>query len=93
MQTYEVQSGLTIDHTAVVLRLAFLCEHRQIDPVKFRIETGAPDDIGDVNYPTVSEQRPAIFYADPISAACSAQSCAFMDSPALSRRCAAGSKR
>jgi len=43
VQTYEVQSGLTIDHTAVVLRLAFLCEHRQIDPVKFRIETGAPE--------------------------------------------------
>ena len=64
VQTYEVQSRLTIDQTAAVLRLAVLCENRQIDPVESRIETGAPDDIGDVHHSTVYEQRLAIAHTD-----------------------------
>src|SRR5215475_6459166 len=64
MQTHKVQSRLSLDQTAPVLRIAVPCEDGKIDPVEARIEAGAPDQVGDLQSSTVCEQGQAIAHAD-----------------------------
>jgi hypothetical protein len=52
-QTTEVEPGYVINHAAVLDRLAVVAEDWKVDPIEPRLISGAPDDVLDVEYPTI----------------------------------------
>src|SRR5690348_17301294 len=59
----EVESRLPLGYPAVLIRFAVRAEHREVDPLQVRAETGAPDDVGYLECPAVREQWQAFFDA------------------------------
>ena len=60
VQADEIEAGFARDDAAIVLRLAVGAEHRQVDPREAWMEPGAPHDVGDVEHPSVLEERQPI---------------------------------
>src|SRR5215207_7282642 len=46
-----------VDPAAVLPRPAVVADYRQVDPVEGLPEAGAPDDVGDVEHPSVIQHR------------------------------------
>lgn len=64
MQADEEQPRLIPHDASVVLRFAVGSEHRQVDPRKPGMESGAPDHIGDVEHAPIRQKRQSISHAD-----------------------------
>jgi hypothetical protein len=63
MESDEVQAGLVGHDPAPLRRLTVLVENGKVDPRESRIESGAPDDVLDVEDPPVLQHRPAVLDA------------------------------
>jgi hypothetical protein len=56
-ETAEEEAGRRVDPAAVLPRPAVVADYRQVDPVEGLPEAGAPDDVGDVEHPSVIQHR------------------------------------
>src|ERR1041384_1175078 len=53
----EIEPRLAGYHPAMLLRLAVAAEHRKVDPGESRVESGAPDDVGDLGSASIVKNR------------------------------------
>ena len=64
IQPAEVEARLFWDHSSNVADVASSVEYWEIDPRETGSEPGTPDDVGNIEYPTVVQHRLAVIDSD-----------------------------